>query len=92
MGNPAEAESVRTAKDGAHLHGWFIPRTAFGGPENTVARRLMSMATPEICVGALAVNRIGCQNAACHLCLITVVLANRRCPYKKGLLDDTKAR
>lgn len=34
---PAEAESITfTAKDGTHLHGWFIP-TAFGRPENAVA-------------------------------------------------------
>lgn len=35
---PAEAESITfTAKDGTHLHGWFIP-TAFGRPE-TPSRR-----------------------------------------------------
>ncbi len=37
MANPAEAESITfTAKDGTHLHGWFIP-TAFGRPKNAVA-------------------------------------------------------
>ncbi|HED5886174.1 TPA: alpha/beta hydrolase [Salmonella enterica] len=34
---PAEAESITfTAKDGTHLHGWFIP-SAVGTPENAVA-------------------------------------------------------
>lgn len=46
---PAEAESITfTAKDGTHLHGWFIP-TAFGRPENAVATVIHVHATPEIC-------------------------------------------
>lgn len=89
---PAEAESITfTAKDGTHLHGWFIP-TAFGRPENAVATVIHAHGNAgNMSAHWPLVSWLPERNVNLFMFDYRGFGESEGTPSQEGLLDDTKS-